>query len=41
MQFLRILYVEEGNATLISSWVNEQQHLFVTNILLIHFHMMD
>lgn len=41
MQFLWILYIKEGNVALIPSWVNKQQHLFVTSVPLVNFHMIE
>ncbi|KAK5772522.1 hypothetical protein PVK06_048811 [Gossypium arboreum] len=40
-QFLWMLYVEEGITAVIPSLVTELQQLFVSNVLLSHFHMVE
>ncbi|KAH1097277.1 hypothetical protein J1N35_014198 [Gossypium stocksii] len=40
-RFIWMPYVEKDIATLIPSWVIEQQQLFVSNVPLIHFYMVE
>ncbi|KAH1113913.1 hypothetical protein J1N35_007291 [Gossypium stocksii] len=39
--FIWMTYNEEDIAALIPSWVTKQQQLFVSNVLLIHFYMVE
>ncbi|XP_017632653.1 serine/threonine-protein phosphatase 7 long form homolog [Gossypium arboreum] len=41
MPFIWMPYVEEDIVALIPSWVIEQQQLFVSNVSLIHFYMVE